>query len=260
MANPGVGQFVSWNGGCVLVGRSKTVVPTHSHYAIQIAVGKEHGLAFTSGAAGAPWVSYAGAMIPSRQPHSMDPRPVSATAVIFVEPETREGRVITERYLANGIAHMPEESVPQARQVITAWETAEAKSIALACKALIRSLTGDVEPLEASDERVLRAIAFINANLDRKLTLDEVAQAAFLSPGRFRHLFVEQTGLALRPYILWRRFLKVWDLSMAGESLSRAAHAAGFADAAHLSRTSKRMFGIAPTTIRMEDRVPTRQD
>jgi AraC-like DNA-binding protein len=32
-----------------------------------------------------------------------------------------------------------------------------------------------------------------------------------------------------------------------GESISAAAHAAGFADAAHFTRTSKRMFGFAPS-------------
>jgi AraC-like DNA-binding protein len=228
------------------------IVPAHAHYAIQIAFGKEHGLAFSSGGAADPWVPYGGAMIPSRQPHSMDSRSVSATAVMFIEPETREGRVLTERHLAEGIAHMPDESFTGAQKIIASWEAGDTKSIVASCIDLIRSLTGDVQPLEASDERVLRAIAYINANLDRKLTLDEVAAAAILSPGRFRHLFVEQTGMALRPYILWRRFLKVWDLAMAGESLSRAAHSAGFADAAHFSRTSKRMFGLAPTMLRME--------
>ena len=81
------------------------------------------------------------------------------------------------------------------------------------------------------------------------LTLEDVSAAAYLSPSRFRHLFVEQTGLALRPYILWRRFLRVWELAARGESLSAAAHAAGFADAAHLSRTSRRMFGFPPSAM-----------
>ena len=118
-----------------------------------------------------------------------------------------------------------------------------------ACWRLLQALTGNVEPREASDERILRAVAYINANLDKKLTLDEVAGAAFLSPSRFRHLFVEETGMGLRPYILWRRFLLVWELAMKGESMSAAAHAAGFADAAHLSRTSKQMFGFPPTVM-----------
>ena len=74
----------------------------------------------------------------------------------------------------------------------------------------------------------------------------------FLSPSRFRHLFIEETGMALRPYILWRRFLKVWDLIMGGASVSDAAHGAGFADAAHLTRTSRRMFGFPPTVMTMK--------
>jgi AraC-like DNA-binding protein len=37
---------------------------------------------------------------------------------------------------------------------------------------------------------------------------------------------------------------------MTGASMSEAAHAAGFADAAHLSRTSKKMFGFPPSQIR----------
>jgi AraC-like DNA-binding protein len=42
---------------------------------------------------------------------------------------------------------------------------------------------------------------------------------------------------------------------MTGASMSSAAHAAGFADAAHLSRTSKRMFGISPTTMPIAPKV-----
>lgn len=81
--------------------------------------------------------------------------------------------------------------------------------------------------------------------------MEEVAAEAFLSPSRFRHLFVEQTGRALRPYILWRRFLRVGALSTTGESLSTAAHRAGVADAAHLTRTSRRMFGFPPSALQM---------
>jgi AraC-like DNA-binding protein len=117
---------------------------------------------------------------------------------------------------------------------------------------LIHALTQGVDPMTVSDERIMRAVAFIKRNLDSRLTLEDVAAEAYLSPSRFRHLFVEQTGMALRPYILWRRFLRVWELLMAGESLSTAAHAAGFADAAHLTRTSRCMFGLTPSTMRLE--------
>jgi AraC-like DNA-binding protein len=64
--------------------------------------------------------------------------------------------------------------------------------------------------------------------------------------------------MAFRPYVLWRRFLKVWELLTEGASLSAAAHAAGFADAAHLSRTSKQMFGFPPSAMQVA--MPLRQD
>lgn len=249
-ATAGVGQFVSWNGGCLLIGSSRGVVPVHAHYAIQIAFGREDGIAFRANDRDA-WTQYGGALIPSRQPHSMDATHVSANVVMFIEPETREGRVIDERYLAHGIAAMPEHAVAKSHDVFRAWESRDRDALVQACMTLIRSLTGDVEPKVASDERILRAIAYISSHLDSKLTLEEVSAEAFLSPSRFRHLFVEQTGLGLRPYILWRRFLKVWELAMQGESMSAAAHAAGFADAAHLTRTCRRMFGFPPTALRV---------
>jgi methylphosphotriester-DNA--protein-cysteine methyltransferase len=53
----------------------------------------------------------------------------------------------------------------------------------------------------------------------------------------------------LRQYVLWRRFVSVWEHRMNGASLSTAAHAAGFADSAHLTRTSRRMIGIPPSLM-----------
>ncbi len=247
---PFAGQFVSWNGGCLFIGEHGAIVPTHSHYAIQIAFGIEPGVAFRASDR-EEWQRYSGAMIPSRQPHSMDVSDLEANAVLFVEPETREGRVLHERYLEHGIVEMPAAAFRQTSRLFYAWRAAARDTLVWECRALINTLTGGVEPGAPSDERILRAIAYINAHLDGRLTLEEVAGEAFLSPSRFRHLFVEETGMALRPYILWRRFLKVWELGMAGESFSTAAHRAGFADAAHLSRTSRRMFGFAPTGMRI---------
>ena len=254
----GRGQFVSWNGGCALVGKATAIVPTHAHYAIQIAFGAEHGIAFRAGER-EPWTRYGGAMIPSRQPHSMDPTSLTANAVMFVEPETREGRVLQERWLGGGITEMPPEALAATKDVFAGLREGDKAAIAAGCISVIGALTRNVEPMAPSDERILRAVAYINSHLDGKLTLDEVAAEAFLSPSRFRHLFVEQTGMALRPYILWRRFVRVWELAAAGEPLSSAAHRAGFADAAHLSRTSKRMFGIAPSTLRF-DHAPQAQE
>ena len=50
--------------------------------------------------------------------------------------------------------------------------------------------------------------------------------------------------------------LHVWSLLTAGASLSAAAHEAGFADAAHLSRTSRAMFGFPPSAVQFAEPLP----
>ena len=245
-------HFVSWEGGCLLIGQGG-VVPSHSHYAIQISFGAERGIRFRPSES-EEWTEYGGAIIASRQPHSMDATRLSFGALLLIEPETREGRALTERYLEHGgIAALPDHTLTEARDTLfSAWngERSE-RAVVDAARQAVRVLTHGVEPSVVSDERIVRAISYVRSHLDAPLRLDDVAGAAFLSPSRFRHLFVEQTGMALRPYILWRRFLRVWELLMKGESLSAAAHAAGFADAAHLTRTSRRMFGIPPSALRI---------
>ena len=253
----GIGHFVSWDGGCLLIGSAVGLTPRHAHYAIQIAFGSEPGIRFRTSEQ-AEWTEYGGAIIPSRQPHSMDATRVSSNVVIFVEPETSEGRALTELYLRDGIAQLPDALLADAASALFAtWRArSSAHAVREAGRNVVRSLTGGVEARVVSDKRILRAVAYVNSHLDGSLTLDEVAAEAFLSPSRFRHLFVEQTGMALRPYILWRRFLRVWELLMKGESLSSAAHAAGFADAAHLTRTSRRMFGFPPSALQMLGPLP----
>ena len=253
----GVGHFISWDGGCLLIGSAVGLTPRHAHYAIQIAFGAEPGIRFRTNEH-AEWTEYGGAIIASRQPHSMDATRVSANVVIFVEPETREGRALTELYQPDGIAQLPAALLADpAMALFATWRARScARSIGDAARSVVRALTGGVEASVVSDKRILRAVAYVNTHLDAPLRLDDVAAEAFLSPSRFRHLFVEQTGMALRPYILWRRFLRVWELLMAGESLSAAAHAAGFADAAHLTRTSRRMFGFPPSALQMLGPLP----
>jgi AraC family transcriptional regulator len=250
MTTPAIGDFVAWDGGCLFIGSRAGLVPPHAHYAIQIAFGSTPGIRFR-GDEQEEWRSYTGAIVPSRQPHSMDATPLEYWAVLFVEPETLEGRVLAERYLQGGITALPADLVEsRGAELFRMWlQERTTTGVIDAARQLVGSLTGGVGPHASPDPRILRATAYIREHIDQPLTLEAVAGEAFLSPSRFRHLFVEQTGMALRQYILWRRFLRVWELMMAGASLSSAAHRAGFADAAHLSRTSRRMFGITPSSL-----------
>lgn len=60
---------------------------------------------------------------------------------------------------------------------------------------------------------------------------------------------VRDVGLPIRTFQLWRRLLAAV-AALARLDATSAAHAAGFADLAHFSRTSRRMLGYSPTGLR----------
>jgi transcriptional regulator GlxA family with amidase domain len=99
------------------------------------------------------------------------------------------------------------------------------------------------------DSRIARAVRRIRADPSRPRSMSERAASVSLSPRRFRDLFSQQIGMSCRQYVLWMRLFAAIDASARGASLTEAAFAAGFADAAHLTRTFRRMFGITPSSI-----------
>ena len=247
----GIGQFFAWDGGCLFIGHHDRQLPVHAHQAMQLVVAREgnHGVRANEKE---PWKSYSVAAIATRQTHSLDVTSSDYGAVIFVEPETREGRSLAQRFTNGGITEVGTTGAREiSHAMFDAWLHERKDETVAKARHLVRTLTDGVEPAEVTDPRIMSAVVYINQHLDRAITLDEVATYACLSPSRFRHVFAEQTGMGLRPYILWRRFLLAWELIMKGGTLSQAAHAAGFADAAHMTRTSVRAFGFAPSGIQL---------
>jgi AraC-like DNA-binding protein len=244
------GDFVAWNGGCLFIGSGGGLIAPHAHYAIQLVVAAPSGLRVQSGRRGA-WMPCAGALVASRAVHSIDVTACDWSAVVFVEPETPEGRALSARLA--GEIELLEDAALASRigQLGQAWRVARSpQAVQDAARALTSALSGAASAAP-TDPRALQAIETLRACAGDPPTLAELARAAHLSPSRFRHLFVEETGMPLRTYQLWRRLLRAWEFLMQGDSLAAAAHAAGFADSAHLSRTCRTMFGLAPSAMQM---------
>jgi AraC family transcriptional regulator len=246
----GSGRVYIWNGGSLLIGHSTGATDVHAHHALQISLTPGRSMLFRT--KGGDWQAYRGVMIPPDLPHAFDGTGEDVSHV-FVEPESREGRALLERLGGPGITAIAAEDVEAtAPMLFTPWATTRSDAATIAAgQRVIQHFAGGVEPATPVDERVTRALAYIKAHIRRAITLEEVAASVNLSPGRFRHLFVEETGMALRPYILWLRFQKAWTLIADGHNLTSAAHEAGFADSAHLTRTSRRMFGIPPIALQV---------
>jgi AraC-like DNA-binding protein len=245
----GFAQYFPWDGGSIFVGKTG-VFPAHAHQAIQICFLFDGAIQLRA-RDDDPWIDCGLAIVPSRQSHAMNGSRDRHGAVIFIEPETREGRILVERYSGDGITSADRTPItallPELHDAVLQQRGRQA--VVPLARRLVQALTQDSDPSVVSDERILRAVAWINSHLSAPITLKQVAAVACLSPSRFRHLFAEQTGTGLRQYVLWRRFVSIWEHTMRGESLSTAAHAAGFADSAHLSRTCRRMMGIPPSLL-----------
>jgi AraC family transcriptional regulator len=251
-ANPYRGDFVAWSGVCGFIGAGGgSAISPHSHYAIQLALGAPNGLRVQFGPRG-EWVSCAAALVPSRATHTIDVNECDMSVVLFIEPETPEGKALTARLQGRLELLDAQVVAAAAKRLEQAWRVERSReAVNAVCAQLVQDLS-KTAPREPSDPRVLAAIGYIRQKVDQAVSLPEVAKVANLSPDRFRHLFVEETGMPLRTYVLWRRLLHVWTLLSAGETLSSAAHAAGFADSAHLSRTSRTMFGLPPSVLQVK--------
>lgn len=80
-----------------------------------------------------------------------------------------------------------------------------------------------------------------------RVRLPDAAAASGLSPERFRHVFAESYGLPFKRFVLWRRLQTAAAALIDGDDATGAAHAAGFADSAHFTRTMKTMLGVQPS-------------
>jgi AraC-like DNA-binding protein len=243
------GRVYFWQGGSLWIGHGQGRTQWHAHHAHQITLPFGGTCRFRSEDDGAG-TEFAGAFVRSQRNHQFEMEPMEV-AQLFVEPETAEGQVLHRRFPDGGVSHLPEPQRGTMAEMLMSAHRANADDRAMVAtgRAAIAVLAGPQNPNIELDSRIANALEFIRARITGSIKLSDVAAAASLSPGRFRHLFVQETGAAFRPYVLWLRLNVAIESSMSGGSWTDAAHEAGFSDSAHLSRTFKRMFGLNPTTL-----------
>ena len=117
----------------------------------------------------------------------------------------------------------------------------------------IQGLRPGLVPTRRLDSRVAMVLGAIRAADDLRMSLDQAADKACLSSTRFAHLFRDQVGLPFSRYMLWRKLTRAMVAVASERTIAAAAHAADFADAAHLTRTFYQMVGMAPSVLMQGD-------
>ena len=100
-----------------------------------------------------------------------------------------------------------------------------------------------------SDDRISAAMAYIRAMAPEKMTCRQAAEAAYLSQGRFSHLFKEQTGMTFAAYLIYQRIMYAYGAVFRGTSITDAALQAGFSGSAHFADINRRLFGLPMSSI-----------
>jgi AraC family transcriptional regulator len=249
---PGAGlrpRAYFWDGGWIGIGRSRARVPPHAHHAVQVTISPEGTVRFRGDGEDEEWRSCQGAVVLPDRTHAFDANG-ALVAMLFLDPECREGRWLCGT-LREPITELPPERFARclpglgrlSDQLLSAEDAAELVS------SLVRSLCVGPPPTRVLDERVTQALELIRRDASSRIPIEQISKKVFLSPSRFAHLFTEEVGLPFRRYVLWRKLTRALQLIGRGQSLSAVAHASGFSDAAHLTRTFNQMFGIPPSLM-----------
>lgn len=101
------------------------------------------------------------------------------------------------------------------------------------------------------DQRVLRAMDFLDRNLTGKISLADVGSAVGLSSSRLAHLFRAETGQTVQNYLEGRRLQRAGELlSRTGFSVKQIAESVGYDSQFYFSQRFKRWSGKSPIAFR----------
>ncbi|MGE3344790.1 MAG: helix-turn-helix domain-containing protein [Vicinamibacterales bacterium] len=230
-----------------MLGQSDGVVPPHEHHAIQVVVAVEGG--FSIRGERGDWRHAPGVVVRPDVVHSFNGNNALG-AMVFVDPESTEG-VWLKTSLRDDITLVPESRVARCATELRRFMDHPMESLEIGdlIRHCVQALCAGAPPSRRFDERVTRVLEAIRAADELRMSIEDAAALAYLSPSRFAHLFKQQVGLPFRRYMLWRKLTRAMLVIGRDHTISTAAHEADFADAAHLTRTFYQMFGIPPSVM-----------
>ena len=146
-----------------------------------------------------------------------------------------------------------EESSPLASSIQQEATSGQILALLLECS----EITPRGQALEQAQERFLPILEAMQTNIQRRMTLSQLATMAGLSKSRFRALFHETFHQSPIQFHLEMRLGEAARLLRETEhTLDQIAEATGFNTAFHLSRQFKKKLGKAPSVYRRTWNMP----
>ena len=103
-----------------------------------------------------------------------------------------------------------------------------------------------------SGGKIAPALSYINENLTRELSIDDMAAMCYMSRSYFMRLFKTQTGCTVHNYRRQKRLVLAARLIREGMSASAAAAECGFSDYSAFHRAFTKTFRVSPGKIKKQ--------
>jgi len=245
-------QIFKNNTAILIIGR-EVQANYHSHHALQVsfALGEPFRLRWQTDSAAEKNGEFEGVIIAPDLKHSLDGEG-GVQALLLIDPEHTCAQQLSETWLkGEQVAPLPAQLLAPLIKNLTAESLPNSPALGSTdpITALLNTLLPEGSGLALIDQRVRAALDYLQSQPLKNIAAKELADAVHLSESRLAHLFKQQVGIPVRRYLMWLRLMDAIDCAFAGNTLTDAAAAAGFADSAHFTRTFQAMFGVQPSVV-----------
>lgn len=244
-------MFVSPH-GVAFLGRGLCNEP-HKHFSASVTIALEGEIRVRRGE-DEPWICAAGFAAAPNASQQLDGQD-ALLVNLQVDPETTAfARLAGKLWVNSDVVVLQASEIADLRAALHVAARAPSPGMAL-WKATVDAL-GEVDSGPRTyDPRIAEVLSLLKASMPEAPSAQHLGEQVGLSEGRLIHLFSEQVGVPLRRYVLWLRIRHVVFCLATHKNLTDAAHEAGFADSAHLTRVFRSMFGHAPSHLLRSDSV-----
>jgi AraC family transcriptional regulator of adaptative response/methylated-DNA-[protein]-cysteine methyltransferase len=104
--------------------------------------------------------------------------------------------------------------------------------------------------VSSQEELVARAITWLDAHVEERVTLPRLAAALGVSPGHLQRTFTRVTGVSPRMYAAARRLESAKTRLRDGADVTSALHASGYGSSSRFYAQARSALGMTPTSYR----------
>jgi len=179
-------------------------------------------------------------------------------SLVLLYPVIREQRPTYSTLLRTGgtrwefLGELFHKGVKEAETQSPGWEMAVLGNTIQILSLLYRAfLDHSTAPMKAEKPELLdQVLAYVEAHLEKKITLDEIARHFYVSESTVSQTFRKKMGVPFHRCVTQRRLIAAKALIEKGVALETVSHQVGFVDYSSFYRAFKQEYGISPRQYR----------